>query len=71
LFSEILEVPTKKSLEEEVARRYFRDAVLGLEYRKWCKLCYCVRVTERPCRPLPHFCFPFKSSAVDQFREML
>jgi len=43
LFSEILEVPTKKPLEEEVARRYFRDAVLGLEYRKWCKLCYCVR----------------------------
>ncbi|XP_049824386.1 calcium/calmodulin-dependent protein kinase kinase 2 isoform X2 [Aethina tumida] len=31
---QVLEVPTDKPLEEEQARQYFRDVVLGIEYRK-------------------------------------
>lgn len=37
-YSEVMEIPTSKTLPEEVARAYFRDAVLGLEYREFYRL---------------------------------
>lgn len=32
--SEVMEVPTDRPFTEEQARFYFRDLVLGIEYRK-------------------------------------
>lgn len=32
---EVLQVPTDEPLSEQVARKYFRDVVMGVEYRKF------------------------------------
>lgn len=32
---EVLQLPTDKPLDEPTARRYFRDVVLGVEYREY------------------------------------
>lgn len=32
---EVLQIPTDKPLDEQTARRYFRDVVMGVEYRKF------------------------------------
>lgn len=32
---QVLEVPTDRPLDEEQAWTYFRDVVLGIEYREW------------------------------------
>lgn len=33
--SPVMEVPTDEPLSEERARSYFRDVILGIEYRKY------------------------------------
>lgn len=35
IYSPVMEVPTDSPLSEEQARLYFRDVVLGIEYRKY------------------------------------
>lgn len=32
---EVLQLPTDKPLDESTARKYFRDVVLGVEYREY------------------------------------
>lgn len=34
---EVMQLPTDKPLDEETARRHFRDVVMGVEYRKFCR----------------------------------
>lgn len=43
---EILQVPTDKPLDEETARKNFRDVVMGVEYREYPIYIFCIQIVE-------------------------
>lgn len=46
---EILQVPTDKPLDEETARKNFRDVVMGVEYREYPIYIFFIQIVETKC----------------------
>jgi len=58
---EVLEVPTDTPLSEEQAWKYFRDVVMGIEYREWT-----LSLSSLSCDNTEAYCFQVTGSGLSR-----